>query len=96
MIYGPSAIVQADGLSHAVASSRTPCQWVQIQAKSGNAGNIWLGGSDIAVGKGIPLAAGAQFFPPIGDSTYIDLNQLYYLFDDSGTSDTFYIIYGRK
>lgn len=36
----------------------TPCQYVVVAAKSTNTGDIWISGSDVEVGLGIPLLVG--------------------------------------
>ena len=97
MVHDLAAISPGDTNAHAITSTRTPAQWVQIMVKSDNAGTVWVGGSTVAAGRGIPLApAGfpSQFFPPIGDGSYLDLSQIYYKMT-TGT-DTIYVVYGVK
>ncbi len=84
-----------DTAAHAMATTRTPAQWVQVNCKSDNAGIIWFGDSTVAVGRGIPVSpGGGQLFPCIGDSTYIDLAVLYYV--AANANDIFYSAYGVK
>ncbi len=46
----------------------TACQYVVVAAQSTNTGTIWISGSDVAVGTGIPLYAnGDSILIPIDD-----------------------------
>lgn len=50
-----SKVVTTSGTRVQLLSSSTPCKWVVVTAKSGNAGTIYIGGVTIAVGRGKPL-----------------------------------------
>ena len=94
MLHPLAQVTAPDTAAHPLATTRTPCQWLQINCDSGNAGIIWFGDSTVAVGRGIPVGAGGQFFPPIGDGSWIDLAVLYYV--AANANDVFYGAFGVK
>ncbi len=86
-------ILNEDSVS-AVAGSATPlmyvstsCQYVVVSAKSTNTGTVWVSGSDVEVGLGIPLLVGEDNVQlPIDDVAKI------YIIGNIGDGVTF--VYG--
>ncbi len=62
-----------------LSSSSVPCRRVEIVAKSGNVGTIWVGGSTIAAGRGRPLVA--------LQSTILEVSNLNLVYFDSDVSN---------
>ncbi len=75
-----------------LASSRTPCNWLQVVTPVGNGAIMRLGDPTTGAGSGIALPPGSsQMFPAISDTQYLDL-ALVYLYGVS--TDKASIVYG--
>lgn len=84
--------VTPGGSAVALASSRTPCNWLQIIAPAGNANDIRIGDSTTSATSGLAIVkGGGQAFPPISDDQYLDLALIYVY--GSGT-DKISVVYG--
>lgn len=65
----------------------TPCQYVVVAAKSSNTGTIWIGGSDVEIGIGIPLIVGE-------DNTSFPIDDLSKVFITGNVGDGVTFVYG--
>lgn len=62
-----SVTVPTPGTAVPLTSSNTPCKRVELQAKTGNTGTIYIGASDVSSTKGIQLAKGQIYTLHIED-----------------------------
>jgi len=80
------------GVAVPIRAIRTPCNWLQIVAPTGNAAAIRVGDVNTGAASGIEMLAGAKvYFPPIGDTQYLDLAMVYVY---GTTTDRVSILYG--
>lgn len=87
------ADITPNGSATAIASSRTPCNWLIVSAPSGNTGAIRVGDSSVSASRGAIVEKGfSTTLWAIGDTQYLDLAQVY-VFGASG-SDKCGILYG--
>lgn len=92
-----SKILNEDGsklLNEQISSGATPlmfvskpCQYVIIAPKSTNTGTVWVGGSDVEVGVGIPLKVGDD------DLSFL-INNLNKVFITGNNGDGVTFVYG--
>ena len=93
MVHNVADVTPA-GATVALRPTRTPANWVQIIAPTGNAAPIRLGDSTTGAASGLALPAGSgMLFPPIGDTTYLDLAMIYVY---GTTTDKVSILYGTR
>lgn len=89
--------VTAAGAAEPVNATELVVQSVTIQADPENAGNIFLGGSDVDSSNGVVIEPGKAFNIPVrslGDKGGVDLNKVYI---DCGTSgDEVRVAYIKK
>lgn len=87
------ADITPNGAATALASTRTPANWVTISAPAANAAAIRVGDSLITASRGQIVEKGfSATLWPIADDNYLDLAQVY-VFGASG-SDKCGILYG--
>ena len=82
------------GAALPLSLTHTKCNWVQIICPAGNAAGIRLGDSTTGAASGLSLPAGSgMLFPPIGDTHYLDLANIFVF----GTGpDKISVIYGTS
>lgn len=77
-----------------VSSTQIKATWVSIQAPSTNSGKIYFGGSTVSTSEGNYITAGGvNFFPPVSNSSFYDLRQIYFACGNS--ADTITISYAQ-
>lgn len=80
------------GATVPLATSRTPCNWLQVICPSGNAAAMRIGDSTTGANSGAAIpAGGGMMFPPIADDQYLNLAMIYVY---GTTTDRISIVYG--
>lgn len=90
MTYSGNKDIAAAGTAETLASSRTTCAWILVQAKSKNTGMIYVGGDNVSSSNGVQLAAfDSVMLPPIADVEAYDLALTYVDSEVNGEGVTF-------
>jgi hypothetical protein len=85
-----TATVATAGTRIALSSSTQPVVWVLIQAKSANAGAVYVGGAYVASGRGMRLLPGdVMALPSLDRTNNYNLAQIYIDADNSKDAVTF-------
>jgi hypothetical protein len=79
--------VTASGTAEALSSSRR-VKSVTVVAKTGNTGQVYVGGSDVAITTNDGLAPGDAL--EVGSEEWLDLNDIYVDVDTNGEGVDFY------
>jgi len=83
--------VTAAGTAEALSATEVRCVWVTVQAKQGNANNVFVGASTVADGRGAELdALDSVTYPPVGKSYFYDLSTIYVDAETNGDGVTFW------
>lgn len=82
-----TSLVTTPGAATPLMYVSTSCQYVILAAKSTNSGTIWVSGSDVAVGLGIPLYVGE-------DNVQIPIDDVMKVYIIGNVGDGVTFIYG--
>lgn len=78
MIHIGSKTAAAAGVAEPLAATHTPAMWVDVQALTGNGGQIYLGDSTVTSANGRNLSRLESFMmPPCGNTYPYDLALIY-------------------
>ena len=85
MIQDGTKAVAAAGTAEAQSATVVKVHWITVQALVDNTGNVFLGASTIADGRGVELTAGqSHHFPAPSGAHYYDLSTFYADVDTNG------------
>lgn len=95
MISDGSKTVVAAGTRVALASERTMCAWLQVQANPANTGDVYVGGSTVSSVSGLVLGPGDTVpILPMAGSDVHDLREVHV--DAAVNGEGVKFIYGTR